>query len=56
MNGNGSLPAGTVMFGGTLAVPGGIAAAARFDIELEDPVLNRRLAHGYDVRALPVEG
>jgi uncharacterized protein DUF2848 len=56
MNGKGSLPAGTVMFGGTLAVPGGIVAAERFDIELEDPVLNRRLAHGYDIRVLPVEG
>jgi hypothetical protein len=53
---NSILPPGTVMFCGTLAVHGGIRAADRFEIELEDPVLGRRLAHGYEIRALPVEG
>jgi hypothetical protein len=56
MNGTTALAAGTVLFCGTLSVPGGIAPAERFEIELEDPVLRRRLAHGYDIRVLPVEG
>ena len=46
----------TVMFGGTLAAIGGIRPADRFEFELEDPVLKRRLAHGYDIRRLPVAG
>jgi hypothetical protein len=33
---------GVVMFGGTLAVHGGLRPAQRFEGELEDPVLNRR--------------
>lgn len=56
LGGNGILPRGTVMFCGTLAVQGGIAPADRFEIELADPVLGRRLGHTYDVRALPVAG
>ncbi|GJD99679.1 DUF2848 domain-containing protein [Methylobacterium isbiliense] len=48
------LPPGTVMFGGTLGAIGGIRPASRFEMELEDPVLGRRLAHGYDVVTLPV--
>ncbi|WP_407529814.1 DUF2848 domain-containing protein [Methylobacterium oryzisoli] len=48
------LPPGTVMFGGTLGAIGGIRPASRFEMELEDPVLGRRLTHGYDVVALPV--
>lgn len=47
---------GTAMFGGTLAAIGGIQPADRFEVELEDPVLERRLAHGYDIQRLPVEG
>ena len=42
------------MMCGTLGAIGGIRPAARFDMELEDPVLKRRMAHGYDVVALPV--
>ena len=30
--------------------------AARFDMELEDPVLGRKLTHGYDIVSLPDEG
>jgi len=56
LNGKDSLPAGTAMFCGTLAVPGGIAPAARFEIELEDPVLGRHLGAAYGIRTLPVEG
>jgi hypothetical protein len=48
------LPDGTVMFCGTLAAIGGIRPADRFAFELEDPVLGRKIAHAYDVLALPV--
>ena len=47
---------GTAMFCGTFGVIGGIRWADTFAIELEDPVLGRRIAHSYDLRALPVEG
>jgi hypothetical protein len=50
------LPAGWAMFGGTFAAKGGIRPAVRFDMELEDPVLKRKLQHGYSIQALPVEG
>lgn len=49
-----SLPPGTLMFGGTLGAIGGIRPATRFEFELEDPVLQRKLGHAYDVEALPV--
>ncbi len=51
-----ALAPGTVMFGGTLPAIGGIAPAARFEFELVDPVLGRRLSHGYDIIPLPVAG
>ncbi|HYD56591.1 MAG TPA: DUF2848 family protein, partial [Burkholderiales bacterium] len=44
------------MFCGTLAAKGGIRPAKRFRMELEDPVLNRRLGHEYSIQVLPVEG
>jgi hypothetical protein len=47
---------GTAMFCGTLPVQNGIRWADTFVIELEDPVLQRRITHGYACRALPVEG
>lgn len=53
--GNG-LPDGTAMFGGTFAAKGGIRPASRFEFELEDPVLKRKISHGYDVVTLPVLG
>jgi hypothetical protein len=49
-----SLPPGTLMFGGTLGAIGGIRPASRFEMELEDPVLGRKLTHGYDIEVLPV--
>jgi hypothetical protein len=52
----GKLPAGYAMFCGTLAAKGGIRGGARFRMELEDPVLRRKLSHEYAVRILPVEG
>ena len=50
----GRLPPGTLMFGGTLSAIGGIRPATRFEIELEDPVLGRRIRHAYDIACLPV--
>src|SRR6185295_3368568 len=48
------LATGTIMFCGTLGAKGGIRPAARFEMELDDPVLRRRMTHGYDVVDLPV--
>src|SRR3982074_2455218 len=50
------LPDGCAMFGGTFAAKGGTRPARRFEFELEDPVLKRKISHGYDVIALPVLG
>jgi hypothetical protein len=44
------------MFCGTLAAKGGIRPASRFKMELEDPVLKRKLTHAYAIKVLPVEG
>ena len=33
---------------------GGIRPAARFDMELEDPVLGQTMSYGYAVEVLPV--
>ena len=50
------LPKGTAMFCGTLAVIGHIAPADAFEIEIDDPVLRRKIRHRYAVKRLPVEG
>jgi hypothetical protein len=50
------LKAGWAMFCGTLAAKGGIRPARKFSMELEDPVLKRKLAHEYRIEVLPVEG
>lgn len=52
----GGIEPGSAMFCGTLAVKGGIRPAEAFEMELEDPVLRRRIRHKYDIAALPVEG
>jgi hypothetical protein len=52
----GGLKPGMVMFCGTLAAKGGIRPAKTFAMELDDPVLKRKLRHEYTVEALPVEG
>jgi hypothetical protein len=52
----GKLPDGCAMFGGTFAAKGGIRPADRFEFELEDPVLKRKISHAYDVITLPVRG
>jgi len=55
-NGAESLASGTAMFCGTLAVRGAVRPAVRFEIEIEDPVLKRRLTHGYSIHTLPIAG
>lgn len=52
-----AMPARCAMYGGTVAVHGAIAAMTSgdaFELELHDPVLDRRLRHRYTVVALPV--
>jgi hypothetical protein len=54
---HGEAPAnGTAILGGTLAAIGGIRPSSRFEIELEDPVLKRKLSHSYEIKDLPVPG
>jgi hypothetical protein len=55
-NAAGRLSDGTLMFCGTFAARGGIRPADRFDYELEDPVLKRKITHGYAIETLPVLG
>jgi hypothetical protein len=50
------LASGTAMFCGTFAVHGGISYSGTFDMELEDPVLGRKLTHSYTIVSLPDEG
>lgn len=50
------LPQGHSMFCGTLAVHGGVEPADEFEMELEDPVLHRKIGHRYIVKTLPNEG
>ena len=51
-----SLPEQTLMFCGTLPVQGGIRPTREFEIELVDPVLNRKIRHQYKVVSLPNQG
>ena len=53
-NGEKRLPAGAAMFCGTLPAIGAIRSSPRFDMEIEDPVLGRKLVHAYEVTALPI--
>jgi hypothetical protein len=50
------LSPGTAMFCGTFAVHGGISFSGSFDMELDDPILGRKLTHSYRVVSLPDEG
>jgi len=50
------LAPGTAMFCGTFAVHGDISYSGTFDMELEDPVLGRKLTHSYKIVQLPDEG
>jgi len=50
------LAPGTAMFCGTFAVHGDVSYSGSFDMELEDPVLGRKLMHSYQIVSLPNEG
>jgi len=52
----GTFDDGAIMFGGTLAAKGGIRPAERFEFELLDEKLGRKIAHGYNIEPLPVLG
>jgi hypothetical protein len=54
--GSDKLASGTAMFCGTFAVHGEISYSGTFDMELEDPVLKRKLSYGYRIVSLPDEG
>lgn len=47
--------AADAMFCGTLNAIGGVRWSGEFSMELEDPVLRRKLRHRYTVQPLPVE-
>jgi hypothetical protein len=51
-SGGGELSDGTMMFCGTLAAKGGIRPSHRFDFEIEDPVMKRKITGGYGVKTL----
>jgi hypothetical protein len=42
------------MFCGTMPAIGGIRSSSRFEMELEDPVLGRKISHAYDIETLPI--
>ena len=48
------LPMGAVMFCGTMPAIGAIRPSPRFEMELDDPVLCRKISHAYEIEALPV--
>lgn len=50
---NKDLPAEVAMSCGTVGTQGAIRPAARFEMSLIDPVLNRSLSHTYDIEILP---
>jgi len=52
--GNERLPMGTAMFCGTMGAIGAIRPSSHFEMELDDPVLGRKITHAYDVKTLPV--
>jgi len=44
---------GVVLFSGTVATKSGLVFGEAYELELEDPVLNRRITASYRVRLLP---
>ena len=44
---------GLVLFSGTIPTKIGLVYGEGFDFEMEDPILNRKIRHGYKVRVLP---
>jgi hypothetical protein len=50
---NGALQSGTVIFSGTIPTLTGLIYGDSYDLELEDPVLQRKITHHYKVSILP---
>lgn len=48
------LPMGAAMFCGTMPAIGAIRSSSRFEMELDDPVLGRKISHAYAIETLPV--
>lgn len=48
------LPMGVAMFCGTMPAIGAIRSSSRFEMELDDPVLGRKISHAYEIETLPV--
>lgn len=46
---------GTLMFCGTIPTQGGIKFSRRFDMELYDPVMDRRISHTYRISPLAAD-
>jgi hypothetical protein len=44
---------GLAMFSGTIATKLGLIYGERFDFEMDDPILHRKICHGYQIRILP---
>ena len=53
---DGGLGPGDLMMCGTLPAIGGVRSSAHFAFSLTDPVLDRRIAHAYDIVTLPDAG
>ncbi|HUD84935.1 MAG TPA: DUF2848 domain-containing protein [Xanthobacteraceae bacterium] len=47
---------GTLMFCGTLSARGGVRPSEVFEVELDDPVLGRKIQHRYRIDTMPVLG
>ncbi len=54
-DGEGGFGPGDLMLCGTLPAEGGVRPGTRFEFELSDPVLDRRISHAYDIIELPIE-
>lgn len=46
---------GAVIYSGTVPIQEGFVYAKKWDLELEDPVLGRKMTHGYEVTVLAEE-
>jgi hypothetical protein len=44
---------GVILFSGTITTKEGVVYGERFDFEMEDPVLGRKIRHGYQILILP---
>jgi hypothetical protein len=54
--GGDTLKEGTILFGGTFSAIGGIRPSPRFDFELVDDVIGRKIESGYEIVTLPIAG